>query len=114
MMNDMKNELERRFAARMETAGVAAALMEDDDTPKARRRIQRAKAAQFNDLVLDYNALLSRVTRGEKVIKRLVADVESFFNAQRTGDVTLQAEARKRLGDTLDDAYVFDGTGEEE
>ena len=110
-MNDMKDELERRFAARMDDAGISAHNGSGDDSPKARRRVQRAKAEQFDDLVLSYNALLSRTGRTDRMMRRLVKDVESFLDSMRTGKGMI--EARKRLGDTLDDAFVFDGTEEE-
>jgi hypothetical protein len=110
-MNDMKDELERRFAARMDDAGISAHSGSGDDSPKARRRVQRAKAAQFDDLVLSYNALLSRTGRTDRMMRRLVKDVENFLDAMREGKG--MAEARMRLGDTLDYAYVFDGTEEE-
>ena len=108
---DMKNELEKRFASRMEDAGLTGTQGVEADTPKARRRLQRAKAAGFDNLVLEYNALLSRTLKTERMMKRLVKDVESFLDAMRDGKG--MAEARMRLGDTLDDAYVYDG-GEEE
>ena len=68
-MNDMKDELERRFAARMTEAGISAHEDVGDDSPKARRRVQRAKAAQFDDLVLSYNALLSRTGRTDRTMR---------------------------------------------
>jgi len=72
----------------------------------------REKGDAYEGLVLARNEIASTLKRTQDMMKTLVSDVEEYFDALRDEDALQVRQARLRLGDTLDDAAVFNGKEE--